>query len=96
MKKRIKKELFLDDYERELSKAIEAGEFVPIENEAAEIAKFREAARNTLASKSICIRIDDEVLDKIRVKAKEYGLPYQTLIKTVLYKYAQDKINLGL
>lgn len=38
--------------------------------------------------KPVYIRINPEVLKKIKIKAKKRSLPYQTLINEILKKYA--------
>ena len=38
------------------------------------------------------LRLNPEDVEKIRVKAKREGIPYQTLIGSVLHKYATDQL----
>lgn len=79
----------LDDEERELYEAIEAGEFVPVPNQAAEKAKAQAAARATLnKTRNINIRLSERDLYKLKRKAMEEGIPYQTLASSILHKAA--------
>jgi len=49
------------------------------------IAKTNEKNRITL-------RLSNQTLERIKQKAQEEGLPYQTLISSILHKYATDKL----
>lgn len=49
------------------------------------IAKANEKNRITL-------RLSNQTLNLIKQKAQEEGLPYQTYISSILYKYATDKL----
>ncbi len=78
----------LDKEEQELLDAIERSDFKPIPNLKAEIKRFRTAAKATLSrSKNINIRLSERTLHKLKVKAAEKGLPYQTLVASLLHQY---------
>ena len=78
----------LDKEEQELLDAIEAGEFKPISNAKAAIRKLRAAAAAHLSrTKNINIRLSERTLHKLKVKAAEKGLPYQTLVASLLHQY---------
>ncbi len=102
MKKNKKIDIFapLDDYEKDLIQAIENDEFVEIPNQKEEMKKFRAAAKYTLEKmkkdKRITIRVQSEDLKTIQNKAIETGIPYQTLIASILRKFARGKINIGI
>ena len=52
------------------------------------------AATETLAKdQRINIRISKNDLDNIKIKAVEEGIPYQTLISSVLHKYITGKLT---
>ena len=40
----------------------------------------------------IILRLSNQILERIKQKAQEEGLPYQTLISSILHKYATDKL----
>ncbi len=83
MKKNI-----LSKEEARLEKEIEKGEWVVVENMEQEMKKYQKFARKTLAkNKKINIRISDWDYEKIKMKAVEEGLPYQTLISSIIHKY---------
>ncbi len=90
----------LDDYERELIRAIDNDEFVSVPNKKEEIKKLVASAKYTLAmmrkNKRITIRIPEQDLDHIQNKAIETGIPYQTLIASILHQFATKKIRLSI
>jgi len=83
---------FYDEEERELIESIERGEWRPVPNQKMELARARAAARYTLRKdKSISIRLPSADLARIKAKAMEEGLPYQTLIASLIHKYAHKE-----
>jgi predicted DNA binding CopG/RHH family protein len=44
-------------------------------------------------SRAISLRISQYDLEKLKEKAKEEGIPYQTLINMVLHKYVQRRLT---
>jgi predicted DNA binding CopG/RHH family protein len=57
------------------------------------LAKFRAAARATgIKDRRVNIRLSSGDLSDIQVKALEEGLPYQTLIASVLHKYVTGRL----
>jgi len=43
-------------------------------------------------SRSVNIRIAESVLEELKRRAMREGLPYQTLISSVLHKYVTDRL----
>lgn len=83
----------LDKEEQELLKSFESGEWKPIKNMGKELKKHQEYAKNTfLKNKRINIRISEKDLDSIQRKALEEGIPYQTLISSLIHKYVNGKL----
>jgi len=84
---------FMDAEERALITAIERadarGELRPVKNQKKMIAEAQAMARRTLARKAarINIRLLPADLDLLKARAKAEGLPYQTLIASILHKY---------
>jgi len=78
----------LDAEEKEILASYERDEWRPVKNGKSEIAKLQQYARNTLQkNKRINIRLAEQDLIGIQTKAVEEGLPYQTLISSILHKY---------
>jgi predicted DNA binding CopG/RHH family protein len=87
---------FFDEEERELYESIQKGGWKPVPKKEFEKTKkeLQEAARYTIAlrkSESISIRLTPIDLARIKEKAAEEGLPYQTLISSIIHKYAHGK-----
>ena len=81
---------YLDDEERELIEAIEADDYEPGQNLLTPqlMAQMQEAARNTLneTSEKISIRIAQSDLARVKAQALRQGVPYQTLIKSIIHQ----------
>ena len=59
-----------------------------------ELAKFKAAARSTaVKDKRVNIRLSSGDLSDIQIKALEEGVPYQTLIASVLHKYVTGRLT---
>ena len=85
--------LELDDEERGLQESYERGEWKSVPNVEAEIKRHQEYARNTLRkNKRVNIRISSRDLEAIQVRAIEEGIPYQTLMASVLHKYVTGRL----
>jgi predicted DNA binding CopG/RHH family protein len=83
----------LDDEERELLEAVEK-EGIKSATDASDKMKLaREAALNTISQKrkAITIRLPERDLFRLKAEALRDGLPYQTLISSVLHKYIEGK-----
>ncbi len=79
---------YADDEEKELVAAYEAGEFKPVKNQPAEKRIAVEAAkRYTRKDARINIRLSTADLEMLKRRAAQEGLPYQSLIASVLHKY---------
>ena len=81
-----------DSYEDELLSAYDEGTLKSIATKS-ELSKFKSAARATaIKDRRVNIRISSGDLQDIQVKALEEGLPYQTLIASVLHKYVTGRL----
>ena len=80
-----------DDEERELMEAVESGNFQSVPKEEFE-ATMREI-RDGATAKVISIRMQGEDLRGIREMAKAAGMPYQTLINSIIHRYVNGGIT---
>lgn len=81
-----------DKYEQDLLKSYDRDEWKSVKNSKKEIEKHREYARNTLKKdKRINIRISSKDLENMQVIAIEEGIPYQTLIASIIHKFVAGK-----
>lgn len=82
----------LDPYELDVLAAYESGKLKPAANKA-ELQRMRAAARATsIKDKRVNIRLSSLDLRDIQAKALEEGMPYQTLIASVLHKFVTGKL----
>jgi len=84
----------LDDEERELLRSFEGGEWKSVPDKDQEIRRYRGYARETFKKdRRINIRISSRDLDALQKKALVEGIPYQTLITSVLHKFAAGRLR---
>lgn len=82
------KKTLLDKEEKEILELYERGEFKPIIKPKSEMKKLSEYARDTLLrDKRINIRMSSKDLNQVQVIAAQEGIPYQTLISSVIHKF---------
>ena len=82
------KKMLFDEEEKDILESYERGEWRPIKNPKAEMKKLREYARNTLQKdKRINIRMSSKDLDQVQVIGSQEGIPYQTMISSIIHKY---------
>ena len=83
----------LDAEEKELLNSIEAGEWTSVDNVQEEIVQHQEIAKNTLKKdKRVNLRMSSKDLEAIKTYAVEEGLPYQTLMSSVLHKFITGRL----
>lgn len=84
----------LDEYEKGIEEALESGEFKSVKDLEKEIVVAREMAENhSRKDQRMNIRISQRDLERIKSKAMEEGIPYQTLVTSVLHKYVSGKLK---
>jgi predicted DNA binding CopG/RHH family protein len=82
------KKIILDDEEKDIIESYERGEWAPVKNAKKEITKLQQYAKNTLQKdKRINIRMSSKDLDQVQVIAAQEGIPYQTLVSSIIHKY---------
>jgi predicted DNA binding CopG/RHH family protein len=82
----------IDAYEREVLTSFEKGTLKSVATKA-ELEKLKAAARATaVKDRRVNIRLSSIDLGDIQVKALEEGVPYQTLIASVLHKFVSGRL----
>ena len=82
----------IDAYERKILESFEKGKLRSVATKS-ELEKLKAAARATaIKDRRVNIRLSSIDISDIQVKAMEEGLPYQTLIASVLHKYASGRL----
>jgi len=83
----------LENEEKEILDDYENDEYVEISNMGKEIEEHKEYAKATfLKNKRINIRISQRDLEYVQRKALEEGIPYQTLIASLIHRYISGKL----
>jgi predicted DNA binding CopG/RHH family protein len=84
----------IDQEENDLMESIERDEWQPVKQIDQERKKAIEAARNTLKKeKRINLRLSQKDYHQIQIKAIEEGIPYQTLISSLVHKYLNGSLT---
>ena len=85
-----KQALLLNDYEKEILDAFEHGKLKPSKVQT----NLQEIAKNTMRkNRKINIRIPENDLSSLQRRAAREGIPYQTLIGSVLHKFASGYLK---
>lgn len=82
------KHIKLTKEEQQIEDEIE--QFVPLSK--AEMKKFTAAVERARKTANISIRLSVDDLDRIKHIAKKDGLPYQTLIGSIIHKYSTNQL----
>lgn len=83
----------LTQEEKELLDSVERGEWGRIPRFAEEAERYQAAARGALRKdKRVNIRISERDLVRLQKTAVREGLPYQTLISSILHEYTNGRL----
>lgn len=80
--------------ERAILESVERGEWKTVPNMEKEARRYQEYARATFRKdKRVNIRISEKDLIRIQKRAVEEGIPYQTLMSSVLHKFISGRLK---
>ena len=80
--------------EKILIGSIENDEWISVSNKSAIMQKLKDTAKNTmLKDQRMNIRISKRDLMQLKAKAMEEGVPYQTLVTSIIHKYISGNLN---
>lgn len=83
---------YTDKEEKEIVESYEKDEWVSSGKKKRKV--IAEAAKqHSLKNKRINIRLTEKDYRDIQVKAIEEGIPYQTLISSIIHKYNKDELK---
>lgn len=78
----------LDNYEEELLRDFESGKLKSIKNATKEKTRYQTYAGALLQkNKNINIRLSEHDLIRLKARALEEGLPYQTYLSSLIHKH---------
>ncbi len=84
----------LNREETEILGSVESGEWRTVEHKDREVARYQEYARATFKKdRRINLRISTKDLEALQKRALMEGVPYQTLIASVLHKYVSGRLR---
>ena len=87
------KTAFTKKEEKELIASVERGEWKSVKNGNKELLRYQEAARETLKKDArINIRLTKRDFFNLKSKAVREGIPYQTLVSSVIHKYLTGQL----
>ena len=83
----------LNKQEKQIAESVEHGDWRSVRGVKKQIKRYKGYAEATVRKdKRVNIRMSEKDLIRIRKKAMEEGLPYQTLISSVLHRYANGRL----
>ncbi len=83
----------LDEEEQEILEAYERGELKRVADPEKEFELAKLAARNTLKkSRRVTLRVTEHDFNVAHIRAMEEGMPYQTLLSSVIHKYLSGRL----
>lgn len=83
----------LDEFEKDILDAYEKGDLISTKPSKKEKGKYKASAQATfLKDRRVNIRLSSPDLMDIQARALEDGVPYQTLIASVLHKYVSGRL----
>jgi len=82
------KNIKLDDFEQDIEN--NSKEYIPVSNSKKK--KIEEIIKEVKKSKNINIRINNYDLELVKKRAEEEGIPYQTLVSSIIHKYISNQL----
>lgn len=83
----------LSKQEKEIVESVERGGWRSVRGVKKQIKRYQDYARATVRKdKRVNIRMSEKDLIHLQKKAMEEGLPYQTLISSVLHRYVNGRL----
>ncbi len=78
----------LDDFEKNIEKDILKYKKVSSKK----LNKIESVIQKANEKRNISLRVNSQDLEQIKLKAEQEGIPYQTLISSVLHKFVTDQL----
>ena len=80
--------------EKKLLDSVESGEWRSVPDREAEVSRYQEYAASTFKKdRRINIRISSKDLNALQKRALREGIPYQTLVASVLHKFVSGQFS---
>lgn len=89
--------IILNKEEKQILNDFEKDQFVSVVDLGISKTKYIEYAKNSLnKNKNVNLRLAEKDLQKIKIKASQSGLPYQTLLSALIHQYADDAVKIKI
>jgi len=88
------KDLKLNKYEKDLLASIEEGEWKSTSR--SEKKRLVDIFKANTKDKMISIRVNSVELENFKAKASRSGIPYQTLLASLMKRFAEGKLRLDI
>ena len=90
----MSKKKYLDAEEQKLIESLERNDWKPVKDLEGWKTLLSKTAANTLTKdQRMNIRITKNDLDGVKLKAAEEGIPYQTLVASIIHKYVTGRLT---
>ncbi|EDP75088.1 hypothetical protein [Hydrogenivirga sp. 128-5-R1-1] len=86
----------LDKFEKQIEEELERGEWNRAKDYDSLEEALKEGAKSVLKKRPISIRLSERDIMLLKRKSLETGIPYQTLIATLVRQYVEGRIKLEL
>lgn len=84
----------LEKIETEILKSFENDEWQPVKDAGKKKTEYARYTKNAaVKNKRINIRLSEKDLANLKAKSLEEGIPYQTLIASIIHKYVHGKFR---
>lgn len=88
-----KRDVKLDQEEKELLASYERDEWQSVGDQESEIKRYQDYAHTTFKKEMrVNIRMSKQDLQALKKRAIEEGIPYQTLMASILHKYVTGRL----
>jgi len=84
----------LDKEEQEILADYEADKYTSVREDQKRFVGIAKATLNK--TKNVNIRVPEKDILKIKAKAAKSGIPYQTLMASIMHRYAQGEVKIEL
>ncbi len=82
----------LDAEESAIVDAVERDEYEAVPNLTVRIEELQAAVAETVKKKPITVRVQEQDIQKIRSIAFQRGIPYQTLVSSIIHQFAHGDL----
>ena len=84
----------LNTEEQEILEQFERGELRRVSGAELEMERARHAARNTFnKTRRVNLRVTERDFNLAHARAREEGIPYQTLLSSIIHKYLSGRLK---